>query len=336
MQDTATQEGPDSDLSPQALLMKEDAAEAMRQLMGEDDEPEEAEAEAPESTEEPEPAPAEEAESADYDDTEDDEDSPEAAAEDVGDSRTKELEGKLAKSEQRVKDAQRRMTEATQESAALRKSHMEAVSIIRSQEERIKALEAGTKVPDQPEPELDDDFVRDYPEAAKRLTEIKASSGSEVQKLQRELEAIQSAQTQKTRDESKYAILAAHPDAIDLVSGPEIWEWIGQHPLGKTYENILRNNIFDVRGNVAILAEFKRATAGETPPPKNDTSRERVAKVKAVESPPIRSRARQPESTQSKGRVWKSSEISALSLADYEKHKKDIDKALHEGRITDG
>lgn len=292
-----------------------------------------------EETEAPEEAVAEE-EVAETEDTAEEEAQPESEAEQPAEDETgndevqdpepetkqeakpsEEDELTIQNADKRIKDAQRRMTKATQEAAALRRENDELRTAVTDLKGEVAKLKAVAQAPET----TDGDLARlqeEYPDLAKPLIAEIQKLRAEQQGTRAEQEELrkqaQNDQQQRSALEHQEAILAVHADAFDLASRVDFQEWLADQPSYKrqVVESGTAEDVID------LLSEFKGTLA---PPPPQPT----LEQAKEIAEPKTRSTKAKPQGK----KTWTRSEINAMSPAEYLKNEAEIDRALAEGRV---
>ena len=180
----------------------------------------------------------------------------------------KELVKKMNAAQRAAADAEKRAREAELRQIELERKRLEIEQAIRSAEEAASKR----MVPPEPEPEEDlSELEREMPEVAK-LAEVKAKKMlrtwqkeiegkfSKVENLEQILMAQEKSRQQAELEaklaKAHSAILARHPDAIEVTNTEAFAKWIDeQHPY---YGPAMRNYVDqDPRFITKILDEFK-------------------------------------------------------------------------------
>lgn len=269
-------------------------------------EPEEVVQETPEEPEDSVEAPAEEVSDEESDSGED---SPDLAA----------IDDRIEKAERAMKGAQRKMTQATQEAAELRKQNdslMNALTELKGQlAERSRNDEGLQKLKEE------------YPDVASPLLD-------EIQRLQDRLdehsalneqrdEQIQQVEQQKQMEAHFDAIRAVHPDFEDVTNTSDWALWLeDQNALTQHWVQYGSSN--DVN---AVISKFKVDMGVKPATPQERT----LERAKAVAEPKM-PKARKSNVVGEK-KTWTIDEIKRMPNELFEKHQKEILQSYKDGLI---
>jgi hypothetical protein len=310
-------------VDPEAL--EREADELFQQMMAaqnapeSDESTEEAEEETPtEQQESEEPTPSDQEETVEAADTDPE---PEAESGEAEDSDSQE-DAPSSVWEERYKNAQARMTKATQEASRLRKDLKEA-------EQRISDLERSAKTKAssaEPTTELGDkdleQLMKDYPEVVgpliKRLQVLEGRVGETVSSIEeRDQKAV--------LDAHFAAIRAVHPDFSEVIA-TEDWEgWLERQ--SPTWQRIAGEGSADEVNE--LLTRYKDAMGMVVKPQvKREAKVEQARKVSEPKLP----KARKPDPDAGK-KVWSMSDIQRMTTDEFLKYEAEIDKAMLEGRV---
>ena len=175
------------------------------------------------------------------------------------------------------------------------------------------------------------DWVHKYPDLAKTL---KTLWKEDFQIMKEELGAnitdLQQANLQISRERAFNQVLRAHPDFQDLVQNVEFQEWVDRQPeekgpIGKAIFEALRVNETDADAAIKAVDLYKREKEFSRKP-KKEQAREAVETV---------TRARNTVAPSENGgrKIFKESQIEAMSRWDFDKYEDEIELARREGRI---
>jgi len=225
--------------------------------------------------------------------------------------------------EERYKNAQARMTKATQEASELRKKVSEMEERL-SYREQLQTQPATTETVAQ-EGDLKS-LMEDYPDIAKPLI-------SKINSLENQLN--NTTQTQEQREEERVmaehvaAIKAAHPDLDEVRTSDDFQGWMSRQ--SNFYQRIAEEG--SAEDVVELLNSYKKAVGYDTPIV--DKSSKKAAKLEAAKkvADPKLPKTRQSSSGNSKTR-FSVDEISRMTPKQFEKYEKEIDKAYSSGRIA--
>ena len=167
-------------------------------------------------------------------------------------------------------------------------------------------------------------------EAAIMETIAHQTAMKQVNLLRKQLEDVQIEllTTKQQKAESELRSLVSNWDEIK--EDEDFHEWLGSQP--ETIQDWIYRNSTDAtlaaRAVKLYQAETGKISSGNESSPKQkkrDVSGADAVSVKASATPSV-----------NEPKIWTKSEIAALSLNDFEKHKSEIQKALQEGRIRPG
>ena len=267
----------------------------------------------PEDTSDPAPAP----------------DTPEVDESDTADPEPTDNSGELSdaeiaieKANQRYKNAQAKMTKASQEAANLRR-------VNEQMQRELETLKNQAQAPARDTAKIDQ-IKEDYPDLAVPLLNELERTQAEVQQAKELLAKQQEAQLlqeqQASRDAHFERIKQAHPDVDTVIESDEWLDWLELQDTQVKYwvENGSSNDA------VAVLNKFKADVA---PTQTSKSPREQVLeKAKAVAEPRL-PKARKPEGS-AKKRTWTLNDVKSLSNEEFEKYENEIFKAMAEGSIA--
>jgi len=230
-----------------------------------------------------------------------------------------QLDDSVAKAEQRVKNAQAKMTKALQETSALRK-HLE--NLQRMNDELSQQLAAN----EEKDSRLDE--VREnYPDIAGPLLDALEKQKTEVQQTREALAERQRIEIQKEQnleiEEHWSRIRSAHPDADDLIVTTEWNDWLeDQTPTVQRWVNEGSSN-----DAISVLSKFK-ADLGVGEPTPQEKVLEKARKVAEPKLPSARK-----TNTKSGKKTWTVEEIKQMPNREFEKHQAEILEAYAQNQI---
>lgn len=296
--------------------LEREADELIRQMMGEEAEPEAEEPESAADTEAEDPEPEESAPSDQEETVESAESDPEPEEES---GEPEDSDSRIW--EERYKNAQARMTKATQEAAELRKE-------VKSYKDKLDRLE--TQVSQQkatPATDVDDkdleQLMADYPEVVgpliKKIQVLQTKVGETVSSFE---EREQQAELERHFE----AIRAEHPD-LDEVTASDDWEgWLDRQ--SPTWKRIAGEGTAEEV--VDLVSRYKQDMGLVKPQVKREARVEQARKVSEPKLP----KARKPDPNGGK-KVWSMTEINRMPTELFLKHEAEIDQAILEGRVRD-
>lgn len=225
--------------------------------------------------------------------------------------------------EERYKNAQARMTKATQEAADLRKKMAEMEERLNFREQLQNQNTSAEK------PEVDGDLkslMEDYPDIAKPLI-------NKINTLENQLN--NTAQNQEQREEERImaehvaAIKAAHPDLDEVRTSDDFQGWMQRQ--SSFYQRIAEEG--SAEDVIELLNVYKKAVGFDAPIV--DSSSKKAAKLEAAKkvADPKLPKTRQSSSGNQKA-SFTVDEIARMTPKQFEKYEKEIDKAYSGGRIA--
>ena len=142
------------------------------------------------------------------------------------------------------------------------------------------------------------------------------------------LEALEEREARIARKEAELTLSTKHPDFADIRKSDEFHTWAKSKP--ESIQDLIYNNPNDVDLAVKAIDLYKLendiSTVAQSTEQKSQTSAQASA-ADMVSTKTTSIDAKQPK-------VWTQREIAALSMAEYDKHEKEIDKAIMEGRVV--
>lgn len=229
-----------------------------------------------------------------------------------------DLADKLRVAEERVRNAQARMTQATQEAAANR----------RRIEELERALEEAKKAPPQPPADTDADaslesLMQEYPEIVtplvERLRHLEGRLGTLSNQVETTHKTVQETTAQESARAHREAVMRAHPDAYAIAATPEFQAWVGTQP--PVVQAAVQNG--STEDAIWVLDQYKSAA-------KPAATNDRMERARASASPAMPSARRQPVTPQPR---FTRDQIARMSPEEFTRHEKAIDEAMAKGLI---
>ena len=230
-----------------------------------------------------------------------------------------QLDDAVAKAEQRVKNAQAKMTKALQETSALRK-HLE--NLQRMNDELSQQLAAN----EEKDSRLDE--VREnYPDIAGPLLDALEKQKTEVQQTREALAERQRIEIEKEQnleiEEHWSRIRSSHPDVDELIVTGEWNDWLeDQTQTVQRWVNEGSSN-----DAISVLSKFKADMGVGEPTPQEKV----LAKARKVAEPKMPS-ARKTD-TKSGKKTWTVEEIKRMPTREFEKHQAEILEAYAQNQI---
>jgi hypothetical protein len=225
--------------------------------------------------------------------------------------------------EERYKNAQARMTKATQ-----REKELE--SKIAEMDNKIKAMEvmkSEARIEQQKEEVNVDlgEIAKDYPEIVKPLQKyVDARIASVDQKVSQATEEVLKAQQEEADKKHYGAIAEAHADWKSVSSSEDFTLWLGRQ--SRMWQSAASEG--DAQDVISLLTKYKTDLGLIS---KKASKEDLVEKAKQNVEPSL-SKARKQNVGSSK-RIWTATEIGKLSDKQFRKHEKEIDQAYADGRV---
>jgi len=167
-------------------------------------------------------------------------------------------------------------------------------------------------------------FRNKYPDVYDAVTQISsAKTESEISTLKEEIESLKGKEKVLQKQKAYEELLRLQPDFDDLKSNDKFLSWLEDQP--QSISDGIYNNNKDAKWASRVVDLYKADSGGVKTPKLNQ-------KVDAASSVSSAS-ARDISSKDSKGKVWKASEIERMKPWEFEKLETEIDKARSEGRL---
>ena len=246
------------------------------------------------------------------------EDSQQAPTEDER-GEASEVESALKKADQRYKNAQRKMTQATTEAKELRRENEQT----RAELDNLKRQLAEKDV----DLEKLKQVREDYPDLAAPILDVMEKTQAQVADQNAELEQLRQMRQQETVNAAQAAhidrIKEAHPDVDDVVQSGDWADWLESQD-ASVQSWIEAGSSNDVN---AALNKFKRDMGiGQ------QTPQERVLEKAKASAEPKLPKSRKPD-TGAGTKVWSTADIKNMSLQDFESNEADLMNAWRSGQI---
>jgi len=226
--------------------------------------------------------------------------------------------------EERYKNAQARMTKATQHEKELEKKISELTDKVKAME----SMRSETRIEKQKE-EVDVDLseiMKDYPELVKPLQNYVDTAFAKLnQKFEKTTQELTKAQQEELVREHKSQLAKAHPDYVQIANSEDFNLWLErQSPIWKEVAD--KGNADDT---IELLTRYKTALGIKTTPA---VSKEDLVEKAKQNAEPNLPKARKQNIGSSK-KIWTAAEIGKLNDKQFQKFEKDIDLAYKEGRV---
>jgi len=253
--------------------------------------------------------------------------------EEASDQQEEEIQEELTKSdkgllsaeqwEERYKNAQARMTKATQREKQLEAKIAEMSNKITA----IESMKSEARIEKQKEEVNVDlgEIMKDYPEIVKPLQSyVDARIATVDQKMQQATEEVLKSQ-QEEADRKHYAAIAdVHPDWKSISASDDFTIWLERQ--SRMWRNAASDG--DAQDVVALLSKYKQDLGLVS----NKVSKKELVEKAKQNVEPSLSKARKQNVGSSK-KIWTAQEIGKLSDKEFIKFEKDIDQAYADGRV---
>jgi len=245
--------------------------------------------------------------------------------EEIQEEETKSDKGLLSAEqwEERYKNAQARMTKATQREKELEAKIAEMSNKITA----IESMKSEARIEKQKEEVNIDlgEIMKDYPEIVKPLQSyVDARIASVDQKMQQATQEVLKSQ-QEEADRKHYAAIAEeHPDWKSISTSDDFTIWLERQ--SRMWRTAASDG--DAQDVIALLSKYKNDLGLVS---KKVSKEELVEKAKQNVEPSL-SKARKQNVGSSK-RIWTAQEIGKLSDKEFRKLEKEIDQAYTDGRV---
>lgn len=253
--------------------------------------------------------------------------------EEASDQQEEEIQEELTKSdkgllsaeqwEERYKNAQARMTKATQREKELEAKITEMSNKITA----IESMKSEARIEKQKEEVNVDlgEIMKDYPEIVKPLQSyVDARIATVDRKMQQATEEVLKSQ-QEEADRKHYAAIAdVHPDWKSISASDDFTIWLERQ--SRMWRNAASDG--DAQDVVALLSKYKQDLGLVS----NKVSKKELVEKAKQNVEPSLSKARKQNVGSSK-KIWTAQEIGKLSDKEFIKFEKDIDQAYADGRV---
>ena len=167
-------------------------------------------------------------------------------------------------------------------------------------------------------------FKAEYPDVYEVVETVAHLQGeSKVAALQERLDLMQSRETEILKREAEKDLVTKHPDFEELRNSDQFHDWAEAQP------DEIKDWIYNNPNNASLASKaidlFKLENGISSVQPNRDKSRQTSA-ADMVSTKTTTVDEKQPK-------IWTQQEIAALSMDEYDRLEKEIDKAQEEGRI---
>ena len=226
--------------------------------------------------------------------------------------------------EERYKNAQARMTKATQNEKELEKKISELTDKVKAME----SMRSETRIEQQKEEVGVDlsEIMKDYPELVKPLQSYVDTAFAKVnRKLEQTTQELTKAQQEDMVREHKAKLAKAHPDYVQVANSEDFTLWLERQ--SPVWQQIADSGNAD--DTIELLSRYKKALGIKSTP--EVSKKDLVEKAKQNAEPNL-PKARKQNIGSSK-KIWTAAEVAKLSDKQFLKYEKEIDQAQREGRL---
>lgn len=226
--------------------------------------------------------------------------------------------------EERYKNAQARMTKATQNEKELEKKISELTDKVKAME----SMRSETRIEQQKEEVGVDlsEIMKDYPELVKPLQSYVDTAFAKVnRKLEQTTQELTKAQQEDMVREHKAKLAKAHPDYVQVANSEDFTLWLERQ--SPVWQQIADSGNAD--DTIELLSRYKKALGIKSTP---EVSKEDLVKKAKQNAEPNLPKARKQNIGSSK-KIWTAAEVGKLTDKQFLKYEKEIDQAQREGRL---
>ena len=226
--------------------------------------------------------------------------------------------------EERYKNAQARMTKATQNEKELEKKISELTDKVKAME----SMRSETRIEQQKEEVGVDlsEIMKDYPELVKPLQSYVDTAFAKVnKKLEQTTQELTKAQQEEMVREHKAKLAKAHPDYVQVANSEDFTLWLERQ--SPVWQQIADSGNAD--DTIELLSRYKKALGIKSTP---EVSKEDLVEKAKQNAEPNLPKARKQNIGSSK-KIWTAAEVGKLTDKQFLKYEKEIDQAQREGRL---
>lgn len=166
-------------------------------------------------------------------------------------------------------------------------------------------------------------FKNEYPDVYEVVESVAhMQSENQVAELQTRLDAMQGRETEILKQEAEKDLREKHPDFDEIRNSDEFQEWANLQP--ESIKDWIFNNPSDATLASRALDLFKKDIGLEQPKSNSKQTKQSAADMISTKTTSV-------EPNQQ--RVWSEREITAMSVAEFDKYESEISDAMQEGRI---
>jgi len=166
-------------------------------------------------------------------------------------------------------------------------------------------------------------FKNEYPDVYEVVESVAhMQSENQVAELQTRLDAMQGRETEILKQEAEKDLRETHPDFDEIRNSDEFQEWAILQP--ESIKDWIFNNSNDANLASRALDLFKKDIGLEQPKSNSKQTKQSAADMISTKTTSVDTKQK---------KVWSETEISALSMAEFDKYESEISDAMQEGRI---
>jgi len=168
-----------------------------------------------------------------------------------------------------------------------------------------------------------EEFKNEYPDVYEVVESVAhMQSENQVAELQTRLDAMQGRETEILKQEAEKDLREKHPDFDEIRNSDEFQDWADLQP--ESIKDWIFNNPSDATLASRALDLFKKDIGLEQPKSNSKQTKQSAADMISTKTTSV-------EPNQQ--RVWSEREITAMSVAEFDKYESEISDAMQEGRI---
>ena len=173
-----------------------------------------------------------------------------------------------------------------------------------------------------------EEFKKEYPDVMAVVeTVAHLQSESKTKVLEERLSALQNRENELVRKDAEKNLREKHPDFDEIRNSDDFQEWANLQP--ESIKDWIFNNPDDATLASRALDLFKKDIGLEVPQGIQPKSNSKQTQQSAADMISTKTTSVNPNQQ----RVWSEREISAMSVAEFDKYESEISDAMQEGRI---
>ena len=230
-----------------------------------------------------------------------------------------ETELALKKADERYKNAQRKMTQATTEAKELRRLHEQTMAELGELKRQLAEKDVDLEKLKQ--------VREEYPDLAAPILDQVERTQAQVAETNAELERLRQMRNEeahaKAQENHMALIREAHPDLDNIVESGDWADWL-EVQNDEMHRYAEKGSVPEV---IYLLNKFKSDFGYGQPTPQERA----LEKAKAAAEPKL-PKSRKPD-TGAGQKVWSAADIKAMSLKDFENHRGEIMEAWRQDNV---